>query len=172
MTYFPEQLMAQKLKESGYGNELTKLKQVCRNLEILIPKDLKDKELKIHLYNRVSEDCREIAINFISDLRSRKLDIIEYSELNPQELKVWLYENQGEGRFDASNRFFLVLTDEGDGFNSWKLKRNIVFLKEKINEHLDNIILDSNRLNTSFYWWKTEQTYNCKSDILFLKQRL
>lgn len=86
------------------------------------------------------------------------------------ELKVWFYENQGEARFDASNRFFLVLTDENDLTNSWKLKRNIVFLRDKINNHLNSIALDLHRLNTQFYWAKNHRTYLCKSDILFIKQ--
>lgn len=169
VTYFPEQLLAEKLRESGYGSELTKLKKICRSLSILIPNDLADKELKIHLYNKVSEDQRAEAKQFISALKQTKRDIISSSEANPDELKVWFYENQGEPRFDASNRFFLVLTDETDMTASWKLKRNIVFLREKINNHLNTIILNTDRLNTQFYWRKTQQTFNCKSDILFIK---
>jgi len=30
---------------------------------------------------------------------------------NPAELIKWLYEEQGERRFDAANRFFLILVD-------------------------------------------------------------
>lgn len=170
VTYFPEQLLAQKLRERGFGSELTKLKQICRQLNIFIPNDLTDKDLKLHLYNRVSEDPREIARQFILTLKEHKREIISEAEANPTELKVWLYENQGEARFDASNRFFLVLTDETDISNSWKLKRNIVFLRQEINEHLDTIVLDIERLNTEFYWSKTQQTFQCKSDILFIKQ--
>lgn len=170
VTYFPEQLLSQKLKEKGFGNELTRLKQICRSLNIFIPRDLTDKALKLHLYNKVSEDLRPEAIEFISELKNIRTEIISEAEENPQELKVWLYENQGEARFDASNRFFLVLTDENDITNSWKLKRNIVFLRQKIGQHLDNIILDIENLETEFYWAKTRQTYNCKSDILFIKQ--
>lgn len=170
VTYFPEQLLAEKLREKGYGNELTKLKQMCRRLAIYIPTDLKDKELKMHLYNKVSEDQREEARNFITELKQQKREIISEAEANPEELKVWFYENQGEARFDASNRFFLVLTDETDITASWKLKRNIVFLRQKINEHLDTIGQNAARLDTQFYWSKTQQTFNCKSDILFIKQ--
>jgi hypothetical protein len=170
VTYFPEQLLAEKLRERGYGNELTKLKQICRRLNLLIPNDLKDRALKLHLYNKVSEDRRNEAREFIRDLKGQKGAIISEAEDNPEELKKWFYENQGEARFDASNRFFLVLTDETDVTNSWKLKRNMVFLRERINLHLDDIVLDLKRLNTEFYWSKTQQTFNCKSDILFIKQ--
>lgn len=170
VTYFPEQLLAEKLRERGYGNELTKLKQICKRLAIFIPGDLKDKELKLHLYNKVSEDQRDEARQFIIDLKQQKREIISEAEANPDELKIWFYENQGEARFDASNRFFLVLTDETDITASWKLKRNIVFLRQKINEHLDTITANTARLDTQFYWRQTLQTFNCKSDILFIKQ--
>lgn len=169
VTYFPEQLLSDKLKEHGYGNELTKLKQICRSLNIFIPSDLKDKALKNHLLNKVAEDHRDNAKSFIATLKEYKKNIISEAEENPTELKKWFYENQGEARFDASNRFFLVLTDECDMSNSWKLKRNIIFLQEKINEHLDNLQINPSGLETQFYWDKDKKTYNCKSDILFLK---
>lgn len=169
VTYFPEQLLADKLKISGFGNELTRLKQICRKLEIYIPKDLKDKALKEHLLNKISEDQRIKAKDFVKTLKEYKKAIITESEQNPSELKKWFYENQGEARFDASNRFFLVLTDESDMSNSWKLKRNIVFLREKINAHLNNLQMDMTNLDTEFYWYQDQKTYNCKSDILFLK---
>lgn len=169
VTYFPEQLLADKLKDNGYGNELTMLKRVCRQLDIFIPIDLKPKELKSHLQNIVSEDQREEAKEFIATLKDHKINIITESEENPAELKKWFYENQGEARFDASNRFFLVLTDEIDMKNSWKLKRNIFFLRENINKHLDNLLMDMTSLETEFYWYKDQKAYHCKSDVLFLK---
>jgi len=169
VTYFPEQLLKDKLRESGYGNELTKLKRICRQLEIYIPTDLKAKALKLHLHNIVSEDRRSEAREFVNELKEQKRTIIAEAEDNPAELKKWFYENQGEARFDASNRFFLVLTDETDMSNSWKLKRNIVFLRDNINEHLTNLSKHKSSLETEFYWHKSQQTYHCKSDILFLK---
>tara|TARA_B110001452_G_scaffold267147_1_gene275963 strand:- start:100 stop:1104 length:1005 start_codon:yes stop_codon:yes gene_type:complete len=169
VTYFPEQLLKDKLRDVGYGNELTNLKRICRTLAIHIPNDLKDKALKLHLYNKVLEDQRDEARDFITILKTHKRNIIQEAEADPSELKKWFYENQGEARFDASNRFFLVLTDESDLSNSWKLKRNIHFLRENINSHLDNISNDMDGLETEFYWKEDQQTYNCKSDILFLK---
>lgn len=169
VTYFPEQLLADKLRDSGHGNELTKLKQACRSLKIFIPKDLSPKELKLHLLNKLREDHRGDAKSFVKELGDVKKEIIEEAERNPSDLKKWFYENQGEARFDASNRFFLVLTDEGDMSYSWKLKRNVVFLQEKIHNHLDKLALDIDSLDTEFYWAQDQRSYRCKSDILFLK---
>lgn len=169
VTYFPEQLLAEKLKINGYGNELTRLKKICRELKIFIPSDLNNKALKLHLLNKVREDQRYDAKEFIEDLNTQKRKIIKEAEDNPYELKKWFYENQGEARFDASNRFFLVLTDEIDMAASWKLKRNVVFLEDNIRSHLDSLSQDVDSLNTEFYWAKDQKTYICKSDVLFLK---
>lgn len=169
VTYFPEQLLADKLRDTGYGNELTNIKRVCRSLNIFIPDDLNPKNLKLHLLNKLKEDPRKEAKNFVKQLSDAKKEIIEESERNPTDLKRWFYENQGEARFDASNRFFLVLTDEDDISSSWKLKRNIIFLEEKIHRHLDNLALNTGSLNTEFYWSPDKKIYRCKSDILFLK---
>lgn len=169
VTYFPEQLLVEKLRTNGYGSELTNLRKICRSLEIYIPDDMKPKELQLHLHKKVKEDQRPEARAFIQRLNIEKRRIIRDAENSPGELKKWFYENQGEARFDASNRFFLVLTDENDMANSWKLKRNIRFLKENINRHLDSRAVDLDSLDTEFYWPKTQRTYQCRSDILFLK---
>tara|TARA_B110001452_G_scaffold132362_1_gene110007 strand:- start:345 stop:893 length:549 start_codon:yes stop_codon:yes gene_type:complete len=79
VTYFPEQLLKDKLKDIGYGNELTNLKRICRALEIHIPNDLKDKALKLHLYNRVLEDQSLklenllLPLKHIKEISSKKL---------------------------------------------------------------------------------------------------
>lgn len=169
VTYFPEQLLGDKLKEKGFGVELTQLKKKCRELKVFIPKDLNDKDLKAHLYNKLSEDQRPEAKSFIKELDLLKKTIIQEAESNPSELKKWLYENQGEARFDASNRFFLVLTDENNMADSWKLKRNIGYLTEKIKEHLDEFSINEDEINTEFYWKLDQKTYRCKSDIIFVK---
>jgi len=169
VTYFPEAFMKNKLKEYGYGVELTQIKKICREIEISIPKNLKDDELKNLLLKKLKEDQTKEAKEFINILNNLKKEIINDSMENPNELKVWLYENQGEMRFDASNRFFLILINETNLSESWKLKRNIKFLKEKINYHLNSLDTDLNSLNTDFYWDKDGENYNCKSDILFIK---
>lgn len=169
VTYFPEAFMKSKLKEYGYGVELTQIKKICREIEISIPKNLKDDELKNLLLKKLKEDQTDEAKEFISILNNLKKEIINDSMKNPNELKVWLYENQGEMRFDASNRFFLILINETSLSESWKLKRNIKFLKEKINYHLNSLDTELNLLNTNFHWDKDGENYNCKSDILFIK---
>lgn len=158
------------VSSNKYQPELTKIKNRCNELNIVVPQDMSDKALEQHLYNKLSEENSDSANAFVSEFKELRRQIINEAEQNPNELKKWLYENQGEARFDASNRFFLILTDENDIYDSWKLKRSINFLREKINSHLDAISNDSNDLEMEFFWKKDGETYKCKSDILFIKR--
>jgi len=171
VTYFPEAFMKEKLKLYGYGVELTQIKKICRELNIFIPNDLKDEALKNLLLKKLQESQIDKAREFITNLNSLKRKIINHSIENPNELKVWLYENQGEMRFDASNRFFLILINETNLSESWKLKRNISFLREKVHKHLDILEFNLKNLSTKFFWKKDNKDYSCKSDILFIKFR-
>jgi len=153
-----------------YQSELTRIKNKCEELDIVVPEDMSDKALEQHLYNKLSEENSNSANKFVSEFKELRRQIINEAEQNPAELKKWLYENQGEARFDASNRFFLILTDENDIYDSWKLKRSINFLKEKINTHLNEISDNSDDLELEFFWKKDNKTYKCKSDILFVKK--
>jgi hypothetical protein len=56
----------------------------------------------------------------------------------PLDLATWLYENQGEPRFSDNNRIFIVLIDENDVSESWKLKAEFDLINEKVDTFLDN----------------------------------
>ena len=172
VTYFPDELMksaiSEQLKEKyGSKSELTCEKNIAKELNITIPKDLNDRALTICLNNLLKESVEEKAKNFIRDLSRMKKDVIEYYRNNPKELMVWLYENQGEMRFDAANRFYLVLVDSENIYESWKLKRNVNLLKKQIDNKLNSF--DKDNLNEiKFYWKKDGKEYNCISELLFI----
>lgn len=172
VTYFPEELMknsiSEKLKEKyGSKSELTCEKKLANELNITVPNDLNDKALTICLYNLLSESVDQKAINFIKDLKEIKKEVIEFYKNNPERLMTWLYENQGEMRFDAANRFYLVLIDSDNMYESWKLKRNVNLLKKEINEKIEKF--NKNNINNiEFYWAKDGKKYNCISELLFI----
>ena len=86
---------------------------------------------------------------------------------NPKELIKWFYEEQGVRRFDAANRFFLVLIDLKNLEDSWKLKRNKKLLRGKIKGSIDNNKdMDFEKLKVSFNW--QERTYTTYATILFI----
>lgn len=172
VTYFPDGIIKDEIKKmlkEKYGrvDELECSKRIANELNIPIPNDLNERDLTICLNERLRESKNEKAQNFINDLSKMKKDVIDYYIDNPQKLIVWLYEHQGERRFDASNRFFIVLVDSDNIYDSWKLKRNGSFLKEKIDEKLNSF--EKNKLNKiKFHWTKDGKDYYCNSEILFI----
>jgi hypothetical protein len=62
----------------------------------------------------------------------------EEASESPRKLAVWLYENQGAQRFGADNRLFVVLHDTENADESWRIKRDIDFVKQNINKFLES----------------------------------
>lgn len=174
VTYFPEELMKEKISQKlldtfGSKVELTNTKRIARELGIAIPEGLESRALTICLQNLLRESTSDKAKEFIDKLLSIKNEIYDYYISNPNELIVWLYENQGEMRFDAANRFYLVLIDRKNPFDSWKLKRNVRLLKNEINKKI-NIFEESQLNKIEFHWKKDEKDYSCYSEILFISK--
>ena len=55
----------------------------------------------------------------------------------PTRLARWLYENQGQQRFGAENRFYVVLADPADVAQSWRLKREVGLIYPAIDAFLN-----------------------------------
>lgn len=170
VTYFPDEFMEQELKRKNFGVELTMIKKTCRLCNISIPDDLKGKKLKEHLYNKLTESTNPDAQYFVQHLKSLKREIIKECKDDPKILKTWLYENQGEKRFDASNRFFIVLIDQQNMYDSWKLKRNINLIKSSLEKKVKNYSENIKNLKLSFYWKQDHKTYEVISDMLFISK--
>ncbi len=138
VTYFPEGYMKLRRKAKGLRPELTVLKQFCRKTGIWFESKKKDKELFPELMTKVEEFPHRDAEEFLAELNGVRSEIITESLNDPNELLVWLYEKQGDRRFDAANRLFLILIDMDRLEESWKLKRNKNRLSPIINAYLDN----------------------------------
>ena len=84
---------------------------------------------------------------------------------NPLELVVWLYENQGEQRFGADPRFFVILVDAENLDESWKLKKEIAKIKEKADEFF---AFPTQILDVSFEFKK--KPYQTKAGAVFISR--
>lgn len=174
VTYFPEELMKNRIGEKlfdlyGSKSELTCTKKIAKEIGLAIPSDLKGRALTICLQNLLRESLDDRAKEFIRNINNIKKEIVNFYQENPNELIIWLYENQGEMRFDAANRFFVVLVDSDNPFDSWKLKRNVNLLKDKIATKIDTIIGKTPNF-IDFYWKKDSKNYSCISEILFISK--
>lgn len=168
VTYFPDGFMAEKRKEKCLNTELTELKQIARKNSINFDASRKNKFLLPELLARLSESHLASVKRAVSDFRKTRWKIIEETMKDKKELIKWLYEKQGERRFDSANRLFLVLIDKNNLEESWKLKRNIDFLKESVGSYLDHFMINED-LKVIFDW--KDEKYTSISDILFIVKK-
>lgn len=62
----------------------------------------------------------------------------EYAREHEKELILWLYNNQSQqGRKHLKNRLFVIMY-EGERKEHWKMKSEIMLLKENINKYMEN----------------------------------
>ncbi len=168
VTYFPEGFMTASRKADGLPTELQGLKCFVKTLGIKYNRQQKDKALFAELLARVEENQKPEAKKFIAEFRKTRWSIIRKVIEEPRRLIKWLYEEQGERRFDAANRLFLVLIDKNNLEESWKMKRNLDLLKDTINSHLNRFNgKESEKLKIEFDWMDGKR-YAALSDIIFV----
>ena len=167
VTYFPEGYMKELRRNEGLRPELTELKAFCRQEDIWFDQDTPDNVLFLELLAKVNENPSASASEYINKFIDTRKRLIQKTMNDPQELKIWLYENQGIRRFDSANRFFLILLDMNNLEESWKLKRMRELLAKKINSHLDAMKSTSIKdLKLQFEW--QNDTYETYAETLFI----
>lgn len=167
VTYFPDGFMKTKRQQRGLRPELTELKGFARQNNINYDRNATDDEIFQELILRITESPNQVARDFIIAFHRTRREIIDDTIANPQELIVWFYENQGTRRFDAANRFFIVLIDRNNLEESWKLKRNREILSTQINDFLNaNIEINFNQLQLNFNW--EGENYQSYATCLFV----
>ena len=138
VTYLPANYVKHKRKQAGMKDELSELKFVARKNNICFDRTAKPKNITYEITERIkasgSHECKEI----VEEQRRFRQNLVNDCAKNPKELLQNLYEEQGEMRFDASNRLFMILADTQKFENSWKLKRNPDLLQGHINAYLNN----------------------------------
>ena len=118
------------------------------------------------LWAKVSDHPSRGCHQLIVDLAGFRNAVVTELEEDPEELIRWLYENQGDRRFDASNRLFVVLIDQRNYFDSWKLKRAKPLMEEKIVGYLD-ARGDNPSRRVEFNWKGV--TYSTVSDVVVIR---
>lgn len=163
VTFFPSQYMADKLKTKLGKKELPWLKQKAKELGIIINDSKLPEQQQIYI---ISEKLMEIGrADIIDELKSKQKEVIVEAQNNATELMVWLYSNQGEMRFGAENRLFVILVDMADISMSWKMKRAFSLIEPIVNQYLDNF--NENSLKEISFSFKG-RNYKCLSDMIFI----
>jgi hypothetical protein len=163
VTYLPEGYIAEKRQQRELRPELTLLKQASRRFLVPIPTDLTTSALLQDLWAKLSDNPEPEYRNAVRALHEFRNQLVIDVRNDPPDLIKWLYESQGVRRFDASNRLFLVLVDERNYFDSWKLKRAKPLLERQVGEYLDGAADDVGH-DIEFQW--EGEAYSVTSDLI------
>ncbi|MEK6758671.1 MAG: hypothetical protein AABY51_02775 [Deltaproteobacteria bacterium] len=168
VTYFPEGYMLAKRRAIGMPTEIQLLKRFAKATGIQYDKTQKEKAIMFELLTRISEKTDVESKKFIEEFKAARWQIVKETIDDKKSLIKWLYENQGERRFDAANRLFLVLIDKKNMDESWKMKRNRELLVDEVNSYLDQFnAKDTSKLDIEFNWTDGKK-YNAASDAIFV----
>mgnify|MGYP000883102618 CR=1 FL=1 len=168
VTYLPEGYLSEKRKAANQRPELTLLKRAARTNGLPIATDLASAALLQDLWAKVSDHPSDECRQLVEELQDFRNALVVEIERDPTQLIRWLYENQGERRFDASNRLFLVLVDQRNYFDSWKLKRAKPLMEARIRAYLDGCGRNCGRL-IEFDW--EGDRYSTVSDVIVVRHQ-
>lgn len=165
VTYLPEGYVSEYRSENSLGNETTKIRALSRSLGLKI-KDAGNVDLKgAALWQQLEDHPSAEAKDLIKEMRNVRETILDQVVSYPEILAKWLYENQGERRFDSSNRLFVVLVDKSKYFDSWKLKRAKPLIKESVNNYLSKKNAPAG-FDLDFDW--EGEIYSVRTDVIFV----
>ncbi len=171
-TYVPQNFIETERKKQGFKTEIQELKAIAKKYKIPFSTIGKEKDIAYEITQRIREsddlECRAELEKMFDFRKSLVLECIQ----NPQKLIQNLYENQGEMRFDSSNRLFVILVDINNFEDSWKLKRNTKLLKDKIMEYLDSFSKEMliNKKITFTHKAKSGE-FSATSDAIFIVKK-
>lgn len=114
----------------------------------------------------LSEKLQELGrMDILNVLKAIRKEVVDDARADTMELMTWLYAHQGEMRFGAENRLFIILVDTTDMSQSWKMKRAFSLMEPLVNTYLDNFNSTSlKEINFSF----KKNSYRSLSDVLFV----
>lgn len=162
VTFFPNQYMDEKIKLKLGKSVLSWLKTKGKEFGIVSSADDTESQQIYTLTEKLSEQGY---YDIIKSLNDAKREVIKEAQNNPVELMTWLYAHQGEMRFGAENRLFLILADSIDMSQSWKMKRAFSLIEPEVQSYLDRFTNQSlKKIDFTF----KKQEYSSLADIIFV----
>lgn len=164
VTFFPNQYLEEKIKERLGKGVLPWLKSKGREIGITSNSADSVNQQIYTLTEKLHEQNHDSIHNCLNEA---KCEAIRYAQNNPIDLMTWLYANQGEMRFGAENRLFIVLAETTDLNQSWKwkMKRAFSLIEPKVKTYLD--AFSSQSLKKIDFTYK-RQNYTSLADIIFV----
>ncbi|MBQ6269353.1 MAG: hypothetical protein IJK61_04425 [Bacteroidetes bacterium] len=162
VSHFPNKYMDEKIRLKLGMSALAWLKAKGKEFGITANQKDSDAQQIYTLTEKLLEQGHYDIIQFLNKIKS---SIIKEAQNNSEDLIIWLYTNQGEMRFGAENRLFVILVDSTDMSQSWKMKRAFSLIEPKIQSYLDTFTAQSLK-KIEFIFKK--QNYKSLSDVIFV----
>ena len=154
--------MDEKLKLKLGKKELTWLKQKAKEVGISVNNNNPESLQTYTLLEKLSETGHN---DILDELKAKRKEVITEAQNNSIELMTWLYANQGEMRFGAENRLFVILVDTENINQSWKMKRAFAIIEPKVNDYLDHF---NNRSLKEIDFAFKKNRYKALADSIFI----
>ena len=132
VTYVPKEYAKAMRRTLGQEDPLRRLKRFAKDHEIPYGKTSDEEALRYELEQKIMDSQSSDGRRLLKTIKGDWCKLVRHIRANAIDMIRWLYENQGEMRFGAENRVFLILVDMHDPYASWKLKRNVDLLTPAI----------------------------------------
>lgn len=167
VTYVPKEYAKLICKQLGLNDPVRQLKQFAKSHKIPFCKNVDEETLRYELEQKIIDSQAQEGLHFLETLKADWGKIVRHIKAHVTDLIRWLYENQGDMRFGAENRVFLILTDMQDPRASWKLKRNVDLLTPAISRWTSSFkrsIIGQKKISFTY----NETCYQTFADVVFV----
>lgn len=170
VTYLPKEYSRKVVKEQHLPDDYKLLKSFAKKFEIIFDKTASESDIRYGIEAQLQDRKNagdSNAADALAKIMSARRQLVSTVLGAPRNMIQWLYENQGEMRFGAENRIFVVLIDTECPAEAWKLKRNIELLRPAITGYLDSFDRSSIETKRLRFAYK-QRVYDTYSDIIFV----
>lgn len=167
VTYLPREYAALIRKRLGIDDPLRVLKTYARKHGIRFSPEDGPEQLRYEITEQMKDSSSSEARSVLASIDGNWAQTVKYIMDDRRDLIRWLYENQGDMRFGAENRTFLVLIDMKNPDDSWKLKRNVDLMSPKISRWVSNFKRNKAHDLLTEFSFKSKK-YKTYSDVIFV----
>lgn len=166
VTYIPKEYAELMRKRLGIEEPLKILKKFAKERNIPFSDDASPEQVRYEIIERLKDSKSKEASAVLSTIKKIWTKTVSTVTSDKRALIKWLYENQGDMRFGAENRIFLVLIDMGNPDESWKLKRNVDLISPLVSKWVSRFKREKCQdLMTKFSYGS--QPYETYADVIF-----
>jgi hypothetical protein len=166
VTYMPREYVSAARKHLGVAEPLTVLKRYARKNGIRFNPADTPEQIRYEVSERMKDSSDPDAMAVLSSIDADWKRTVDDVISRKRELIRWLYENQGDMRFGAENRVYLVLADMDNPDESWKLKRNVDMIAPKIANWVSDFKRENAADMLTTFTFKSKR-YNAYADVIF-----